>query len=456
MRTCRSVLLASCLLASASNALGQWVPVRPMQTPAVPAVPPAPMVPAPGVVTDSHGDAGIAPGRPFGAPIVPARPPQVTLVSPELRDARVSTPPADRQTPANAEAQTRARQAVSRSLKLELSGPGRVAPGRPTRMRIRLTNLANEPAGPLDVIANFPPHVRVVASLPLPAVEGTQLRWTVNDIAADAPRDILFDAVARTGDPWSVDVHALVKLEARMAANGADERATLTMQLDGPAEARVGETIAARLKLKNAGSEPIVNGGLRLFLSPGLRITERTEPAGPFSLSPGESLAVPIPLEASRPGLQGIRAMAEADGARPARAEHRLRVVQPALAVELAGPRGHEVGTPLDVVLSVENPGTAPSLGVFAFLELPAGMDVLSVDPAGTIEPENHLVVWRLGTLAPRRPARLRVTLRGMQAGPVTIRGSALNQDGADAESYLPIRLEGSAPLAPPMAARLR
>lgn len=211
----------------------------------------------------------------------------------------------------------------------------------------------------------------------------------------------------------------------------------LVVEVTGPTSSLVGERIEAKVTIANHGDSGLKNGGLRLRLSNGLRLT--APPATPrkaFELAPAQSLQIRLQLEVLRSGAQGIFATAEADGGLKESAEHRLLARQPALRVALIGPKNRTVGQLAEYRITVSNPGDVPITGVLAFFELPKDSSVNTAEAGGIFDPQQNLVYWSLGTLAPAGKRMLRISLRADKPATSQFRASAKDDGKLDAEAY--------------------
>lgn len=328
-------------------------------------------------------------------------------------------------------------------LAIEFAGPASTRVDSPSRYRVRLINRSTAAIGPVELETRVPDYARVTASLPLPTIDGQLLRWTIDKVPAEGRAEVLFDAVVREARPLALDLAARITADLRVETSASAAR--LELRFDGPAAAALGKPVEGRLTIVNRGPAAVVNGGLKLELSAGLKLSQVIPLSRePFRIEPGGSLSVPLVLEATGAGTQGLRATAEADGNVRGRTEWRLAVQAPGLAVSLSGPRRQAVGMPADYVLTIENPGDDVAPGAIGFIELPENLELLSLDPAGIHDPVQRVVYWRLGNLSGRESRRLRVTVRGRSAGAAEVRGSVKDANERHAESIVVTRLEGA------------
>jgi uncharacterized repeat protein (TIGR01451 family) len=107
-----------------------------------------------------------------------------------------------------------------------------------------------------------------------------------------------------------------------------------------------------------------------------------------------------------------------------------LRRQEPAVALEWIGPSAARVGQPADYGVAVRNTCPIPVQQVLVRVRVPAGMSVAATEPKALTE--GNVIVWDLGTLAPRQENNLQMKLVPQTKGDlmpqawVTFTGSSL------------------------------
>lgn len=331
-------------------------------------------------------------------------------------------------------------------LRVEFVAPTTIRVHQTARLRIRLHNEGADPIPAFDVEAEFPDHVRVTGSLPAPKVVGRSLHWKGIALEARQSRELLMDAISSEAKSLDVRVAAHPRLSGRFAQQVVDQR--LSVMIQGPTEAVLGQMTRWTAVVRNDGSLPISSGGLSWRMSQGLQLSdEPTAPQSGYSLSPGQTIETPISLVPVQAGAQGIKAKADADGLTD-ETEFLLTVVRPLLAVDLTGPRQAPPGAQATYVLSITNSGDSQAEGVYGFVEAPEGMGYRSSEPAGQYDVEGRYVYWTIGSLPVGKTVRRTVVLDVQATGTFDVRGSARDSRAAEGEQSLITR---ASPTAPPI-----
>lgn len=338
---------------------------------------------------------------------------------------------------------------IGNSIAIDLMGPSSLSIHVNARYQIRVRNVGAETVRNIDIEAKIPEHLTVVRSEPKARQDGAKQIWRIDSLSAGGDRIFELDASAQRPSPATIDVSARIALDARLATNFHEPK--LLVDTKGPAKIGVGERLNCSIELSNPGNGPVVNGGLQLSLTPGLQLAELSEIARrPYSLTPGQSISVPLSFDVRAKGPQKITIIAEADGGLKTKHEHLVAALAPELTVQLNGPKKRYAGRTTEYELIVENKGDVAAQKVFGFIEFPRSVRFVGADskgtlPAGTFEPRQHMVYWSLGTMAPGSLMKLPVSLVPDKDGDIEIRGSAKDDRLADDETYLTTRIESRA-----------
>jgi uncharacterized repeat protein (TIGR01451 family) len=88
---------------------------------------------------------------------------------------------------------------------------------------------------------------------------------------------------------------------------------------------------------------------------------------------------------------------------------------EPAVTMEWTGPTVVRVGQPGDYTLTVSNMSDASLSQVAVRVRVPAGMNAIAAEP--TVVPQGDLLLWDLGTLAPKKDRQIQVRFVGQRRG---------------------------------------
>lgn len=112
----------------------------------------------------------------------------------------------------------------------------------------------------------------------------------------------------------------------------------------------------------------------------------------------------------------------------------------PNLTIGVTGPGEVQAGAPFDMNVTIGNPGDVAARGVSLAYAMPAGVEVVSTEPAA--RPFGERVEWALGDLPPGGSQTIRVSARASVGGELRSCFVATSQDGLRAEQCLATRVQ--------------
>lgn len=107
----------------------------------------------------------------------------------------------------------------------------------------------------------------------------------------------------------------------------------------------------------------------------------------------------------------------------------------PNLTIGVTGPAEVQAGAPFDMNVTVSNPGDVAARAVSLVYAIPAGVEIVSSEPAA--RPFGERVEWALGDLPPGGSQTIRVNARATAGGELRSCFVATSQDGLQAQQRL-------------------
>lgn len=308
--------------------------------------------------------------------------------------------------------------------------PAAVTGGKEIEYRMTVENASQAPAHHVLVRNPVPANAKLVRASPEPNARGAELLWQLGTLSAGSYREIVL-VLAATG-PGDVDNCARVQFEHGECVRTHVARPDLRLEKNGPDRAVVGDTLAYRLTVTNAGDADAAGVALTDPLAAGLEPAEGKAPLkwDIGALPAGQSRSVGYRVVARAPGRLCNRAVATADGGLRTEAESCVAVTQPKVSLAAVGPARRYVHAPAAYRLTLGNPGTAPATGVVVENPLPAGARLVSAPGAHV---EGGAVRWDIGIVAPGESRTLELVLAPEEAGTICNRASARADRGLTA-----------------------
>ncbi|MAI34063.1 MAG: hypothetical protein CMM07_20640 [Rhodopirellula sp.] len=309
-------------------------------------------------------------------------------------------------------------------LNIEQQAPEKVLIGQQVEIALELSNTGSGKATNIEIWEDVPPG--------LSHPEGPQLKQNIGTLMPGEVRtDSLFLKAEKPGT---------IKNTIRLV--GDDGLATeetisieviaprLEVSLQGPSRRFLERQAKYELNVANAGTAAATNVEISVQLSRGFTFVS-TDYEGQYDpnrhavfwslaqLPAGASGVVPLTLLPIETGEQVLKINANADLSALAQTERKMTVEGFAdLSFSITNPKGPiEIGAETTYDIVVENSGSKPDTNIRVQIQLPAGLQLLSVDgDAGT--DGNGLVAFQpKAQLAPGQEFKYRVRARGTSAG---------------------------------------
>ena len=309
-------------------------------------------------------------------------------------------------------------------LKIEQQTPEKVLIGQQLEIGITISNTGSGKATNVEIWEDVP--------IGLSHPEGPQLKQNIGTLMPGEVRnDSLFLKAEKPG---------IIQNTIRLVGDdGLTTEETVAVEviapqlqvtLKGPSRRFLERQASYELNVSNAGTAAATNVEISVQLSRGFTFVS-TDFEGQYDpnrhavfwslaqLPPGSNGVVPLTLLPVETGEQVIKISASADLSSVAQTERKMTVEGFAdLDFSITNPKGPiEIGADTTYDIVVHNSGSKPDTNIRVQVQLPAGLELLSVDgDAGT--DGNGLVAFQPKTqLAPGQEFKYRVRVRGTTAG---------------------------------------
>ena len=360
-------------------------------------------------------------------------------------------------TATNARARVKSSQVLftqqSPVLNVKTVGPERIDVGREATFRVTMENLGGAPADELIVAIDFPQWADLLgaevssgATSSEVAVDGTRLfRWKIGRLGAKDVQTVVLHVVARQSQPLNLAVnwqHAPVATATSIHVLQPE----LKLNLEGPEEVLFGKKQLYRLELENAGTGDARSVSLSLLPLGTGQEKPAVQPIG--DLRAGQKKTIEVELTARNEGDLVIQVDATAEGNVHTHLSEKVRVLRPALAVEVAAPEFQFVGQEVTYRVVVTNPGTAKAKEVVIDAVIPETLTYISSTKDGLIADEDGKIQWGVEELGPQESRTLLVKCVAAAAGMSQLAVTSKASDDLSASSEASVQIDAIADLA--------
>ncbi len=304
------------------------------------------------------------------------------------------------------------------SLTITKAGPATVAVGQSFNYTITLANNGRSISEPLTVRDVIPDGLTFLSATQKENREGNQLIFTVPPIQPGMPYNIELtfraDRLGTFNNVASVQSADGMRAEASATTLVAPP-GRLTVNIEGPQAAFVGEPIPYKITVTNVGTTPVSNIGLLATFDKGLVHATGDKPleVPRFNLEGNQTQTFDLTLTARQEGRLNNRVTVTADGGITAEAEHPVQVTQPRLRLSVRGPKAKYLRSRIEWIIDVKNENSTPLSNVQIRSQLPPEVAFLDASDGGQLQ--GSQVVWDLGTLASGQQKQVRIHARAEQ-----------------------------------------
>ena len=321
-----------------------------------------------------------------------------------------------------------------RSAVLEVSatGPPQIGLLANATYGITVSNSGAFTAVGTELRAVLPTGLEFVSATNSPAVSGSNVTWDLGTIATGGSVSVSLMAKGiQTGDQV-VNYRAAPDEGFSASTSTTTEvlRGGLEVTKTGPAQAGLGSQVAYTIDVEGADG---------IGASTGVRLVDTVPTGMSFvsaqaasqaatlttsgnqvtitlgTLNPGQKTSVEIVLQANQTGPWTNQVTATSAEGASATDEITTTVVQPELALTKTGPATALLNAEFEYTITVTNNGNGAATGTTVVDTLPAGLEYVSSDPAGTVSgpTSTPTVTWNVGDLDPAASSIITLTVRG-------------------------------------------
>jgi hypothetical protein len=282
------------------------------------------------------------------------------------------------------------------TIQVETLGPRSIAINKPAEFEIRVTNSGTQEARGINIEANFPEFVDMMAARP--SVGGfdqqnqpgqPRMKWRIENLAPGHSESATLQVIPRSPllfdfqVQWSAD-----PLRGQAAIQVTEPK--LDMRIAGPAEVHYGETAIYTVTIRNPGTGTAEN--VEIMLSEDLG----GQRASVGNIQPGEERNFEVELIPGDAGSLSLEAFAKADTLEHS-AKKEIIVRRGDLEITLDGPPAAYAGTTCIYRVKVKNVGDAIAREVLAAAVLPIGAKYIGgIESAEVV---NNGLRWTIGNL---------------------------------------------------------
>ncbi len=318
---------------------------------------------------------------------------------------------------------------------LEQQMPREVRPQQPFDYRLRVSNFSDGAVLDVVVVQRLPPGTAVLGSSPQGEVRDGVATWRLGTLGVRESRLIQVRAV--TPQTGALTFCSDTSYRAPLCVTVASTQPALTLDLGIAPEATLCDAIPVQVTVRNTGTAACRDVRLQVAFPEGLaqRDGSRQVAYALGALGVGASRQATLALTASHTGVYAVRALASAAEGLRAEAQAETRVVAPRLVVTQTGTTSQYAGRDVVYSFAVGNTGDTKARQVVVEDILPAGVQVVGVQPPTLYTSASERLIWRLDALPPGGKVDFTVTVRSPVAGSlenqVTARAECADDAGA-------------------------
>jgi len=301
-------------------------------------------------------------------------------------------------------------------LTIEKTAPKNAVLGKPFVYDIVIKNHGRSNAHQVVVKDPVPRGVRLEGTDPQAYLTGKTLMWKLGKIGPGKTRRISVKVTPmKAGQIGSI---ATVNFVSEVAAKTVITAPKLTLDMQGPSTAKLGQEVTFRFKVKNTGSADAKDVWLRNIVPDGLK-----HPAGDDleykigTLAAGKTEHVALSMTVGKAGKHTNRAFVTASGGVRLEAKSVVEVTEAKLAISRTGPKRKLIGRTAIYQTMITN-ASAEAVDAATLTEtVPAGMEFVAASHGGKYDPAKRVVRWNLGGLPGRKSKTVQLKLLPKQTG---------------------------------------
>ncbi len=350
------------------------------------------------------------------------------------------------------------------------TGPAAASIGSNVTYRIEVSNPGDSLAQDVVLTDEVPDNFTYLGSTPAAEIAGKKLQWRVGQLAPRQSRavELSFRAVQQGSVANCAEVVAAGGLRASDCVTTTVTSPTIDVDIRGPAEAAVGNSVTFEIVVFNHGQAPATGLTIKDRFDPGLEHAAGRIPIERAlnDLAPGHEISLKVTFRVAQAGrlchtvqiLSAGRIVATRDGCITGVESPGGRTGPPAfppaaersgLSVTKTGPARATVGQSVEFTISVANTGQQSLSDVKVVDHADAGLEAET--PANAVKNWTGDLEWTIPSLPPSRYTEIHVKYRCRTAAArLNLRTSATSKEGArgEADASIEVRQEARPPAA--------
>jgi uncharacterized repeat protein (TIGR01451 family) len=321
--------------------------------------------------------------------------------------------------------------------------PTSVSVGQEVLCQLVVRNVSDSTAQAVQVEAQVPVGVDLGTTEPRAATDDGRIVWELGDMAPGATTTAQVSFTPR--EQGDVTPRAALRFTRQVAATIQIVEARLTMTIEGPQESVVGQPTPYQFRVTNEGTGPAIGVAVDVALGEGLEAASGSKPRYVIgTLSPGESRHVQVMIFGAQQGDFKIAGQVVAGKRAMDKVLHNIRIVQPALAVAMEGPKLRFVDRRAAYTIKVQNPGPAAIDNVQLLENIPEGFRFVEATSGGSFDRGARQVAWFVGRLEANEAATVGVQLIAVEEGDHRLNAAAKADFGVIGEAETTTRVKGA------------
>ncbi len=314
---------------------------------------------------------------------------------------------------------------------------------------IIVQNIGQVTADKVVVEERIPNNCKMERSAPTATLSSDSiLRWEVGEMAPGTNKTIKVEVLPLKAGP--VGSVATVRFASMVSTKTIVTAPTLSLTIQSPKEAAVGEPVPVKFTLKNTGAGIARKVMLRTILKEGL-----SHPAGPdvsledLTLKPNETKELTLVVTPTSPGVYTPTVMVTASGVEQEDKSFKLNIIPAYLTLTRQGHAQRFVKRDAASTTRVTNNSSQPMKNVQVTEELPDGLEpVLAQLENASWNSKSRLVTWNIPAIGPREFIDIKMTVVSNREGTFQSRMAAVDALNRRAELDTQLEVKGFAALA--------
>lgn len=331
------------------------------------------------------------------------------------------------------------------SIVLDWAGPETVCTNRPNPYTLTVRNTIAQSAHRVVVQVRVPDHVTATDVEPAAKCDKGVLLWDFGTLQGKEARTIRMNLTTSTKQ--NLACQAWVTMTGTAGMRVAVREPKLEATIIAPKEVVLGDVIPVTYLVKNTGDAAIeANGKMSITRNRPCNdvwpsIDTELQPMKPIAI--GESQEVKKREASPLAGMYTYTLQVEGPNGVKANAVATVKVLEPKLAVTVAGPKERLVGSKATYTVTVENVGAVPLTGVSVSEVALAGLKFVSCSKDATYI-ANGFMAWRpIGTLSVGDKKVVTYEMLATRPGPAELNIAAVSNKTAITEATARTVVEG-------------